>query len=175
MDRQSTALGQSEKDAASVKVLPFGELLDRIQRLSSYFVNRAFQLFQTRGRAFGRDLDDWLRAESEFVRPIHIDLSESPDALTVRAEVQGFSANELEVGVESHRLTICGKREPSEQRPSEKTIYGGLGSNQIYRAINLPADIVTSKATATLKNGLLMLTMPKAARVQKMPAQENPN
>jgi len=175
MDKQSTAPGQSDKDAASVKVLPIGELLDRIQQMSTCIANRAFELFAARGRAFGRDLDDWLRAESEFVRPIRIDLTESADALTVRAEVPGFSANELEVGVESHRLTISGKHEPTEQRPGEKTIYGGQGSNQIYRAIDLPADIDTSKVTATLKNGVLTLTMPKAAKAQKVPVQENPN
>ena len=118
------------------------------------------------------DLEDWLRAESEFLHPVHLDLAESADAVTVRAEVPGFSAKELEVGVEPHRLTISGKRETSEEHASKKTIYREHCSNQIYRAIDLPAEVDTSKVTATLKNGVLELSMPKATKVHKVRVQE---
>jgi Protein of unknown function (DUF2934) len=31
--------------------------------------NRAFELYEQRGRENGHDLEDWLRAESELVQP----------------------------------------------------------------------------------------------------------
>ena len=172
MKKQSMAIMQPAKEAAPMKLLPASDLFDRIQDLSNSIARRAFEIFEDRGRAFGHDLEDWLRAESEFLHPIHLDIAESDDAVTVRAEVPGFSAKELEVGVEPHRLTIGGRRESSEEHTDKKTIYGELCSNQIYRAIDLPAEVDTSKVTATLKNGVLELSMPKAAQAQTVQIEE---
>jgi HSP20 family molecular chaperone IbpA len=38
----------------------------------------------------------------------------------------------------------------------------------------LPADVDTSKVTATLRDGVLELSMPKAAKVQKVQIEEEP-
>jgi HSP20 family molecular chaperone IbpA len=48
---------------------------------------RTFGLFQQRGGADGRDLEDWFRAESELLKPVPIEISESNDTYTIRAEV----------------------------------------------------------------------------------------
>jgi HSP20 family protein len=171
-EKQSTVIRPSDKEDAPPKLLPGSDLFDRIQDLSNSIARRAFEIFEHRGRALGRDLEDWLRAESELLHPVHLDVAESADAVTVRAEVPGFTAKELEVGVEPRRLTISGKRETSEEHTSKKTIYTEQCSNQIYRAIDLPAEVDTSKVTASLKNGVLELSMPKAAKAQKVKVQE---
>jgi len=174
MKKQSVAVMQPAKEAAPMKLLPGSDLFDRIQDLSNSIARRAFEIFEDRGRAFGHDLEDWLRAESEFLHPIHLDIAESDDAVTVRAEVPGFSAKELEVGVEPHRLTISGKREAKEDRTSKKTIYSEHCRNQIFRAVDLPAEVDTSKVTANLKDGVLELSMPKATEVHKVRVEEKP-
>jgi HSP20 family protein len=76
--------------------------------------------------------------------------------------------------VEPPRLTISGKRETSVEHASKKTIYTERCSNQIFRAINLPKEVDSSKVTATLKDGVLELSMPKAAKAQKVPIEEKP-
>ena len=171
-ERQPTVIRPSEKEGAPPKLLPGSDLFDHIQDLSNSIARRAFEIFEDRGRVLGHDLENWLRAESEFLHPVHLDIAESADAVTVRAEVPGFSAKELEVGVEPDRLTISGKRETSEEHASKKMIYKEHCSNQIYRAIDLPTEVDTSKVTATLKNGVLELSMPKVAKAQKVHIQE---
>ena len=167
MEKQS-GLAQPEKEMVPVKSPPDGDLFDRVRELSNAIAHRAFELFDHRGRLPGHDLEDWFRAESELLHPVHFDLAESGDTFTVCAEVPGFTAKELEVGVEPQRLTISGKRETSEEHTSKKTIYSERCSNQIYRAIDLPAEVDTSKVTATLKDGMLELSMPKAAQAKKV-------
>jgi HSP20 family protein len=174
MKSQSAAIMQPVNEAAPVNLLPTSELGDQIQTLFNSTARRAFEIFDGRGRADGHDLEDWFRAESELLHPLHLDVEESDNALTVHAEVPGFSAKELEVGVEPHRLTITGKRETSEERTSKKTIYREQCSNQIFRAINLPAEVDSSKVTATLKDGVLELSMPKAAKAMKVRVEEKP-
>jgi HSP20 family protein len=165
---KSAAAVQPAKEAAPMKLLPGGDLFDRMQELSKSIAQRAFEIFEGRGRVDGHDLEDWFGAESELLHPIHLDIAESGDAVTVHAEVPGFSAQELEVSLEPHRLTISGKRESSEERKTKQTIYREHCSNQIFRAIDLPAEVDSSKVTATLKDGVLELVMPKVAKAQKV-------
>jgi HSP20 family protein len=174
MKKQSAAITQPAREAAPMKLLPASNLLDRIEDLSNSIARRAFEIFDGRGRGHGHDFEDWLRAESEFLHPVHLDIAQSDYAYTVHLEVPGFSAKDIEVGVEPHRLTISGKREANEERKSKKTIYTEHCLNQIFRAIDLPAEVDSSKVTATLKDGVLELSMPKVTKTQKVRVEEKP-
>jgi HSP20 family protein len=143
-----------------------GEPADLIERMNSLYdriAKRAFEIFDGDGRHHGRDLAHWFQAEGEFLHPLHIEVSESPEALTVRAEVPGFKAEELQINVEPQRVTITGKRETKEESKTKKTIYSETCSDQILRVVDLPAEVEVEKAKATLKDGILDLEMPKTA------------
>ena len=155
-----------------MRLLSGSSLFDRIEEMSNSIARRAFEIFENRGRAWGHDLDDWLRAESELFHPLHLDIEESDDTVMVRAEVPGFTAKELEVGLEPHRLTISGKRESNGEHTGKKTTYSEHCVNQIFRTVDLPEEVDSSKVTATLKDGVLELSMPKAARPQKIKIEE---
>ncbi len=167
MRAQSAAL-QRAKESATLRLVTMDDLFDRMQGIYDSIARRAFEMFESRGHADGYDLDDWLSAESELLHLVHLDLAESDDALTIHAEVPGFSLNELEVSVEPRRLTISGKRQGKEERKAGKTLYAERCSDQILRVLNLPADVDPAKTTATLKDGVLELVMPKAARAKKV-------
>src|SRR5947207_5849127 len=139
------------------------DLVHRVQELYDSVARRAYEIFDRKGRTCGRDLENWLQAESELLHPVHVDVAESDEGLTVRAEVPGFRVENLKVGVEARRLTIAGKREAEEERRGEKTIYKEYCSNEFLRVIDLPAEVVVGKAAATLRDGVLQLNMPKAA------------
>jgi HSP20 family protein len=174
MKKKSVTTTQPAKEAASIKLLPTSNLLDRIEDPFNSIARRAFEIFDGRGRAHGHDLADWYRAESELLHPVHLDILQSDYEYNVHAEVPGFSAKELEVGMEPHRLTISGKHETSQAQAGKKTTYTGQWRNRIFRTIDLPADVDTSKVTATLRDGVLELSMPKAAKAQKVQIEEEP-
>jgi HSP20 family protein len=150
------------------KLVPAADLVKRLQELHESIARRAYEIFESKGRTSGRDLEDWLQAESQFLHPVHVDVADSDDGLTVRAEVPGFRGENLMVGAEARRLTIAGKREAEEERRNEKTIYRESCSDQILRVIDLPAEVVAAKAVATLRDGVLELKMPKAAPAKKV-------
>ena len=81
-----------------------------------------------------------------------------------------FAAEELEVNLESHRLTISGKRqiEETHKDKNKKMVYTERCADQVLRVVDLPAEVDISKATATLENGVLQLTMQKAAPVKNV-------
>jgi HSP20 family protein len=168
MRRKSAAAIQPAKEAAPIRLLAGGDLFDRMPALYDSIARRAFEAFEGRGGVDGHDLEDWFGAESEVLHPLHLDIAESEDAVTVHAEVPGFSAKELEVSLEPRRIAISGKRESNEERKAKKTIYKEYCSDQIFRAIDLPAEVDSSRVTATLKDGVLELVMRKVATARKV-------
>jgi HSP20 family protein len=146
-----------------------GTLSDQIKQMFDSVARRAFEIFESSGHALGHDLDDWLQAERELFHPAHLDVSESAEGFTVRAEVPGFTAKEVEINIEGGRLTISGKRETREERKDKKTIYSEHCSDHLLRVVDLPADVNAEGAKASLKDGVLELELPKAAPAKKIP------
>jgi HSP20 family protein len=138
------------------------QLIEIVPDLSDLIACRAFEIFEDNGRLFGRDLDNWLQAEAEFLHPLHIEVSETPEALTVHADVPGFEEKDLKINVEPRRVTIAGKRKAKNESKSGKTIYCETCSDQIRRVVDLPAAVVVKKAKTRVKDGVLELDLPKA-------------
>lgn len=151
-----------------VKMEKASDLARRMKEVFDNISKRAFEIFETNGRVFGREWDDWFKAESEILRPVFLDVRESDKEVTVKAEVPGFAAKDLQVSVEGNRLTITGRRETKEEKTEQKTVYREHSSDQIMRVISLPAAVDGEKATATLKDGMLELALPKLAPARKI-------
>jgi HSP20 family protein len=157
---------QPAKAPALVKQSNTDDVFDQIEETYNAIARRAFELFDNRGRWFGHELEDWFRAESELLHPVHLEITETDDNLAVQAEVPGFTIKELTIDVEPRRLTITGKHEGQEESKKGKTVYSERCSKQIMRVVDLPAEVDSSKVTATLKDGVLSLEMPKAAHAK---------
>ncbi len=144
--------------------MKFENLAERVNNLFQTVAKRAYEIFEGNGRILGHDIEHWFRAEMELLHPVHIEITQSGEELEVKAEVPGFSEKEIEVSVEPQRLTITGKRETSKKEEKKgKTVYEEFCSDQILRVVDLPIAVDADKVTATLKNGILQMKMPKAA------------
>jgi HSP20 family protein len=173
MSPQAGTAMQPVRVAVPTKQSATGDAFDRIQQTYDSIARRAFEIFDNNGRWLGNELEDWFRAESELLHPVHLEMEESDDNLTVRAEVPGFSTKELEINVEPRKLTIAGKHEAQEESEKGKTIYSERCAKEILRVVDLPAEVDGSKVTATLKDGVLNLEMPKAAHAKTVRAEPN--
>jgi HSP20 family protein len=158
------AVTQTALEPSQVEIVEPRALLDRFNKLSEQISRRAYEIFEQRGKTFGHDLEDWFEAESQILPPFQLRIKETNDALTVEAETPEFSAKELEVSLEPWRLTISGKKEAKEEQKKGETIYQEQRTNELLRVIDLPAEIDSAKATATLKNRLLEIKLPKVAK-----------
>ncbi|MGB7283024.1 MAG: Hsp20/alpha crystallin family protein, partial [Candidatus Acidiferrum sp.] len=93
--------------------------------------------------------------------PAHMELSESDGEFTVRAEVPGFSAKDLEIRVEPRNVRIAGKREIKPEKNGRK-VHSEWSADQILRVVNLPTDVDTAKVSANVRDGILTIELPKA-------------
>lgn len=153
------------------KVAPgdaFFEIADEIEDL---IARRAYELFACRGFAHGYDREDWIRAQSEIVVDVPVDVAETEKEITVRADVPGLNANDLEVRVAPRALCITGQRPTAPVQEGETTVYSERRSNRIFRALDLPCEIDPDKADATLENGLLEIKLLKVGTGKKIPVR----
>jgi len=164
MTAQTATSMQPVRTSAGSKRAQSEDVLDRFEKAYDSIAKRSFEIFDNNGRWFGNDLSDWLKAESELLHPVHLEISETEHDLNVRAEVPGFTAQELDIRVDGNRLTIAGKHESKEESTKGKTIYSERCAKEILRLVELPSDVDGGKVNATLKDGVLNIELPKTPR-----------
>ncbi len=167
---EATAVKRVEEPVRPIQNI---SLIDQNEDTFNALARRAYDIFEHNGRAFGHDLENWLRAERELLHAVSINVIESDESLEVRAEVPGFNEKEIEVAVEPKRLTITGKHETKKEEKKGRTLYAESCADQILRMVELPAEIDTAKVKANLKHGVLTLTLPKAAKTQALRIHPN--
>jgi len=169
-----------EKSAIGVQTAPSRQPLkagktenisERIDRLYDSISRRAYELFERDGRVDGNDQHHWLEAEREFLLPMQTSMEETDGEFVLRAEVPGFTANDLEVTVEPRRVTIAGKRESKKESKDGAALVTEAFSDEVFRAIELPSEVIATKVSATLKDGVLNIQIPKAESKKSVPAE----
>ncbi len=120
-------------------------------------VDRVFDEFFNRARR------QTLTAPAVGILPI--DVYETKDELVVKAHLPGAEPKDVAVHVERGMLTIQAHiggaaevQEGTEQRFHIREVWSG----DVSRTVTLPAVVDADRATATFKNGVLTLTVPKA-------------
>ncbi len=92
-----------------------------------------------------------------------MDVSETPDAVKVRAEIPGIDPKDIQVTLEGQLLTVKGAKNQEQEEKGERFYRSERNYGSFVRTIRLPAPIEGLKVEATFKNGILTIRMPKAA------------
>ncbi len=101
-----------------------------------------------------------------------LNMWEDGESLYAEAEVPGLSMSDIELNLTGNELTIKGERKPLE---GEDLAFHRRerGTGVFSRTVNLPVEVNADKVEATLKNGVLMVVLPKAeaARPRRITVQ----
>ncbi len=89
-----------------------------------------------------------------------VDITESDDAITLYADLPGVRPENLDIDVRDDVLTLTAEVEPiSENR---KLIWREYDIGGFQRRFTLGERVDQAKINATMKDGVLTLTLPKA-------------
>ena len=97
--------------------------------------------------------------ETEWVPAL--DVSETKDAVIVRADVPGIDPKELEITVSGNTLTIRGEKKQEKEEKGENFYRVERSYGSFVRTIQIPVEVETDKVEASYKNGVLKITLPK--------------
>ena len=90
-----------------------------------------------------------------------LDVSETKDALVVTADMPGVEPKEIEIGLTGDLLTLKGEKEKRIEEKEERSHRVERTYGAFLRSVRLPMAVDGSKVTATFKNGVLVVTLPK--------------
>ena len=92
-----------------------------------------------------------------------VDLSETQEALMLKAEMPGIEPKDLQLTIENGIITLQGEKRNESEEKGERYYRTERNYGTFVRSLRLPANVDATKVTALFKNGVLTVTMPKAA------------
>ena len=141
----------SDKDLDLWDMSPF-------ERFEKQFENMLPKLLQ---RPF-----DWRWPGMPEITP-KMDVIDQDKEIVVRAEIPGVEKDDLEVTVTDHSVCIQAKTHKEEKEEKKNYFHQEIIHGEIYRSIVLPCQVDETRASASFKDGVFELTVPKLETAHK--------
>jgi HSP20 family protein len=97
---------------------------------------------------------------------VALDITETPDALEVSAEIPGIDPKEVKITVKNNLLTLQGEKKEEKETKGKHWHRIERHSGSFTRTVQLPVEVEPDKVEANSKNGVLTITLPKSKAAQ---------
>jgi len=111
--------------------------------------------------------DEWPAEEFEEGQ-LSIDVFQTPKAIVVKSTIAGVKPEDIDISINNDMLTIRGRRELNEIVEDQNYLFRECYWGSFSRSIILPVEIEADKVEATIENGVLSVTLPKAKNAQQI-------
>src|SRR6266478_6140275 len=101
-----------------------------------------------------------------------LDLYQNNDNIIAVVELPGIRKEDIEISLHDGTLTIAGERK-TEGSNGEKAERSERYIGKFRRSITLPARVDANKVSATYRDGILTVTLPKAEEAKPKQIQVN--
>lgn len=95
-----------------------------------------------------------------------IEVFEKEDKFVVKAELPGIKEEDIDVSVVGDTLTVKGERKAESEVKEEDYYCCERSYGSFSRSIALPSTVDANKIEASYENGVLEVSLPKAAKVK---------
>lgn len=91
-----------------------------------------------------------------------VDVSETDTEIRIRAELPGLNQDDIEINLQDNVLTLTGEKKQEQKEDQENFHRVERCYGSFTRSFTLPAVVQNDAVQATFKNGVLLVTLPKA-------------
>jgi HSP20 family protein len=95
-----------------------------------------------------------------------IDVAEEENSISVRAELPGCKAEDIDISVHGDTLTISGEKKRTDEKKEKGYYQVESRYGSFRRELTLPTDVDPEKIEAEYKDGVLSVMLPKAAKAR---------
>ena len=121
--------------------------------------------------------DDYFGSGRRGLKPLQaefspaVDVTETAEAVVVKAEVPGMDAKEINISVTGDVLTIKGEKKSEREEKEENYHLVERRYGSFSRSLALPAGVDMDKIEAKYDKGVLTVTCPKKEEVKPKPIE----
>jgi HSP20 family protein len=91
-----------------------------------------------------------------------LDVFDDKDSLVVKVELPGLKKDEINLSLQDGVLAISGERKPERESTEGGTFRTERYFGRFQRSVTLPATVDSNKVSASYKDGVLTVELPKA-------------
>ncbi len=95
-----------------------------------------------------------------------IDVYQTPSAFIVESTIAGVKPEDIDISLTPESITIKGSRVKEERIKTEDYIHQECFWGKFSRSVILPQEIDTDRTQASIKNGVLKITLPKVNKAK---------
>ena len=95
-----------------------------------------------------------------------LDVYEDRDRIVLSVELPGLTADDIELEIDDNVLTISGERAFAEAAEEGRYHRVERAYGRFTRSVTLPKGVTTADITADVKDGVLVVAVPKADEVK---------
>jgi HSP20 family protein len=116
--------------------------------------------------------DDYFGSGRRGLQPLQaefspaVDVTETAEAVVVKAEVPGMDAKDINISVTGEVLTITGEKKSEREEKEENYHLAERRYGSFSRAMTLPAEVNLDQIEAKYDQGVLTVTCPKKEAVK---------
>jgi HSP20 family protein len=92
-----------------------------------------------------------------------IDMRDKGDRYNLRLEIPGIDKDKIRLNATEDSIEISGEQSEKAEDTARNYIYNERSYKSFYRSIPIPEEIIPSKITAKMNNGILQVDIPKKA------------
>lgn len=115
-------------------------------------------------RTLGHRVADWLRPASAA--------SSNDAAYSISVELPGVQENDIDLTMEKGSLVIRGEKKTEKEQKGETWYFSERQYGAFARTFQLPDDADGSKAKATMKDGVLTISIPRIVKEEQDKSQK---
>lgn len=106
-------------------------------------------------RQMGTRVSEWLAPASEA--------SASEDAYSITVELPGVAEKDIHLFVNDGVVTLKGEKQTEREKKGETWFFSERQYGSFSRSFRLPPDAIAERVDASLRDGVLLISIPKAA------------
>ena len=91
-----------------------------------------------------------------------LDVHEDEENVTVRLEAAGMKSEDFDISLHEGALTVSGERKSQSEKREGESFRSERVFGAFRRTVSLPSPVTAEKVTATYKDGILTVVLPKA-------------
>jgi len=95
------------------------------------------------------------------------DIKETSDEIIVSAEIPGMKKSDIKLTLSDNQLTIQGEKKMEKEEKNETYYRIERAYGKFKRVIPLPIEVEEAKVSATYKDGVLHIKLPKSEKSKK--------